>query len=141
DPTHQANRGDHWVLDLDGGTSWGTAAPLPNPRDHLGYAGLGGKAYAVGGQHLDETSTNQAEVDAYDPATDTWTPVAPLPIPTGHNHTSTFVLNGRVVVAGGETNGARFPADVRGDDPHAHISVAPAPLPAPRPSGRAAPHR
>src|SRR5262249_20334178 len=45
------DRGDHWVLDLDGGSAWSAAAPLPNPRNHLGYAELNGLAYAIGGQH------------------------------------------------------------------------------------------
>ena len=76
---------------------------MPNPRNHLGYAALNGKAYAIGGQYLNNHDTGvQSEVDAYDPARDTWTAVAPLPLPTGHIHTSTFTLNGRVVVAGGD---------------------------------------
>jgi N-acetylneuraminic acid mutarotase len=119
------DRGDHWVFDLDAGTGWTDAAPLPNPRNHLGYADLGGLAYAVGGQHLlDETSANQAEVDAYDPGSDSWTVVAPLPVPTGHIHTSTFVLNGRLVIAGGETNGGQYLADVREYDPAGNTWVA-----------------
>src|SRR5262249_41900049 len=68
DPTLH-DRSEHWVLDLDGGTNWTSAAPLPNPRNHLGYTDLNGKAYAIGGQHLlDEGSGNQTEVDAYEPA-------------------------------------------------------------------------
>src|SRR5262249_44583395 len=69
--------------------------------------------------------------DAYDPATDTWTPVAPLPVPTGHNHNSTFVLDGRIVVAGGETNGGRYLADVKAYDPDADVWVAFPALPEP----------
>jgi N-acetylneuraminic acid mutarotase len=137
DANRQTDKADHWVLDLDGGTSWTSAAALPNPRDHLGYTDLGGKAYAVGGQHIDETSTNQDEVDAYDPATDTWTAVASLPVPTGHIHTSTFVGNGRIVVAGGQTNGGRYLADVKEYDPDTNTWVALPSLPEPRQAGDA----
>jgi N-acetylneuraminic acid mutarotase len=129
DATFQ-DRGDHWVLNLDGGTAWVSAAPMPNPRNHLGYTDLGGLAYAIGGQHaLDEGAGNQAEVDAYDPSTDTWTAVAPLPIPRGHVHTSTFVLGSRIVIVGGETNGGRDLADVTEYDPTADNWVALTPLP------------
>jgi N-acetylneuraminic acid mutarotase len=126
------DRADHWVLDLDGGTGWTSAAPLPNPRNHLGYIDLNGLAYAIGGQHqLDEAAGNQAEVDAYDPSTDTWTAVAPLPVPRGHAHTSTFVLNGQIVIAGGETNGPRILADVTAYNPDTDSWTALPPLPMP----------
>jgi N-acetylneuraminic acid mutarotase len=124
------DRGDHWVLNLDGGTSWTSAAALPNPRNHLGCADLGGLAYAIGGQHgFDEAAGNQAEVDAYDPATDTWTTAAPLPSPRGHVHTSTFDLNGGIIIVGGETNGPSVLADVTEYDQHTNTWVALPPLP------------
>jgi N-acetylneuraminic acid mutarotase len=138
DAARQTDKADHWVLNLDDPSSgWTRAADLPNPRDHLGAVALNGKAYAVGGQHLDEVSTNQTEVDAYDPATDTWTQVAALPVPTGHNHQSTFVRNGRIVVAGGETNGGQFLADAREYDPDLDSWVALPSLPQPRQAGDA----
>jgi N-acetylneuraminic acid mutarotase len=138
DANRQSDKADHWALNLDDpGAGWVRAADLPNARDHLGAVALNGKAYAVGGQHLDETSTNQAEVDAYDPATDTWAPVAPLPVPTGHNHQSTFVLNGRIVVAGGQTNGGQYLAALEQYDPAANNWVALPPLPEARQAGNA----
>ncbi|MCE2541279.1 MAG: hypothetical protein J4G16_13120 [Acidobacteria bacterium] len=46
---------------------------------------------------------DQARVDVYDPATDTWT--AGPPLPKGHSHAegSTFVHDGRIYMAGGHT--------------------------------------
>jgi N-acetylneuraminic acid mutarotase len=127
------DRGEHWVLDLDSGTGWTIAAPMPNPRNHFGYTDLGGLAYAIGGQYLgNETTDNQDEVDAYDPGTDTWTAVAPLPVPTGHVHTSTFTLNGRIVIAGGETNSTNpLLGDMREYDPGTNTWVELPPLPIP----------
>jgi Kelch motif len=104
---------DHWVLQLDGGSEWTSAAPLPNPRNHIGGAVLNGWIYAVGGQHLeDEQRGNQSSVHAYDPKTDTWTAVADLPRPLGHISASTVESNGCLFVAGGITQGSQEVANV-----------------------------
>ena len=44
----------------------------------------------------------QSQVDCYDPETDTWTTVAPLPDVRSHTVASTFVMNGTIIVLGGE---------------------------------------
>ncbi|THF85556.1 hypothetical protein E7T09_16525 [Deinococcus sp. KSM4-11] len=96
--------GDHWTLSLDAPTTWRSLAPLPVPRNHLGGVALGGLIYAVGGQHLgDEAHGDLTDVHAYDPATNTWRAVAPLPLPLGHITSSTVAWQQRVVVAGGVT--------------------------------------
>lgn len=96
---------DHYVLNLDTGV-WSSAAPLPNPRNHLGGVGLNGKVYAVGGQHdRQEATSNQAQVDVYDPATNTWSRAADLPQGRGHINSSVFAVNGRMMVIGGTVNG------------------------------------
>jgi N-acetylneuraminic acid mutarotase len=93
-----------WMLDVAGGASgWVRRADLPDPRNHLGWAVIGGRIYAVGGQHLNDSTKAQAELDRYDPATDTWTRLAPLPVARSHVMDSTFVVGGRLVVAGGWT--------------------------------------
>jgi N-acetylneuraminic acid mutarotase len=125
--------GDHWVLDLDNpAAGWFAAAPLPNPRNHFGYALLNGRIYAIGGQHLkDERFGAQDDVHAYDVASGSWRQVADLPFPRSHTHTATVVLNGRIVLAGGLTNGS-FPvtiADVVSYDPGANAWIALPPLP------------
>ncbi|THF71442.1 glycosyl hydrolase [Deinococcus sp. Arct2-2] len=126
---------EHWVLQLDGGTSWTTAAPLPNPRNHLGGTVLNGKIYALGGQHLgDENAGNQSAVHAYDPAANTWTARASLPLPIGHINASTVVQNGRIVVISGVTQNSAEVANVSEYDPAANTWTALTPLPAPRQS-------
>ncbi|GHF37466.1 hypothetical protein GCM10017781_12700 [Deinococcus metalli] len=95
---------DHFVLSLDAPTMWHTAAPLPRARNHLGAAVLDGVIYVVGGQHLgDEAYGDVTEVERYDSATDTWTAVAPLPVPLGHVSASTVVWNSKVLAIGGVT--------------------------------------
>jgi N-acetylneuraminic acid mutarotase len=91
--------------------AWSAGAPLPTPRGALAVVVLDGKIHAIGGnaanaaaldpdEHnpaLDGSSVGTHEV--YDPATDTWTRLAPLP--TGRNHLAAAVLNGRIHAVGG----------------------------------------
>ena len=112
---------DHWVLDLDNPSAgWVAKAPLPDPRNHLGYAVLNGKIYAIGGQHqLNESAGLDATVSVYDPATDTWSSAAPLPAPRSHLHNSTFVYEGRIICAGGTDTGDVASNQVLAYDPAA----------------------
>lgn len=135
--------GSHYVLDMNADvTTWTTAAPLPLGRHHMGSAVLGGKIYAVGGQ---TGQTGKAgistldNVDAYDPATDSWHTVAPLKLPRSHISDSTFVMDGRIVVAGGETAHDVGTRDVSAYDPATNTWTALTPLPSPRIGSVAAP--
>lgn len=106
--------GDHWTLDLgptadpsDDATSWQVAQDIPNPRNHMAGISLGGLVYGIGGQlGGDEVNGNQADVHVFDPGTGLWSSVADLPVPLGHVTASTFIVNGRILVAGGVTEGA-----------------------------------
>ncbi len=100
--------GDHWVLDpTDPQGTWQALAPMPNPRNHLGGAAAGGRIYALGGQHLGDENTNDvAEVDEYNPATNSWRPVASLAKPRGHLGPCTVERNGRIMVVSGVTMGS-----------------------------------
>ncbi|MDE0828491.1 MAG: hypothetical protein OSB03_04775 [Vicinamibacterales bacterium] len=99
---------DHWVLDLDGwangSAQWTHAAPMPVPRNQFACVTFGGKIYAMGGQfHHDSEQLDQARVDIYDPATDSWS--AGPPLPKGHSHAEggTFVHGDRIYMVGGHT--------------------------------------
>jgi len=125
---------DHWMLDLDRqDLGWQRRAALPVARNHLGGGALGGRVYAVGGQFGgNESSGNRAEVHRYDPATDRWTAVAPLPAPRGHTTASVFAHRGRLVVAGGTVNGNVASSDVTAYDPAANAWMRLPSLPAGR---------
>lgn len=130
--------GDHWVFQVDSENStWRNAAPLPNPRNHMGGIEAGGKVYAVGGQHLgDQQDGNQNSFQVYDPATDLWKSLAPLPIPKGHVTASTLERNGRVIVITGITNGkgGKTVATIEEYNPAIDQWTALLPLPEPRQS-------
>jgi N-acetylneuraminic acid mutarotase len=101
------DRTEHWTFDLDGdldgGTVWQEAAPLSPARNHFGAEVLDGKIYAVGGQQgWDENSTKSDLVSVWDPLTGVWEEVAALPKPIAHIGNSVTVMNGRIIVVGGE---------------------------------------
>jgi N-acetylneuraminic acid mutarotase len=103
DSGRTADFGDAWRLDVsDPFATWQSIAPLPNPRNHMGWGVLNGQVYVVGGMHLTVASTAQGDLNRYDPATNTWTSLAPLPYPRDHVMDSTFTdVYGRLVVVGG----------------------------------------
>lgn len=57
---------------------WVARSPLPEPREGLQVAFANGHIYAMGGINTGAASTT-VRVDAYDPATDTWTTVSDMP--------------------------------------------------------------
>ena len=126
---------EHWVFNLDGGSTWTSAAPLPNPRNHTAGTVLNGLIYALGGQHLgDEQGGEQASVQSYDPATNSWTERAPLPLPLGHINSSTVIFEGRIVVIAGVTMKSLEVANVSAYDPASDAWSALPPLPEARQS-------
>ena len=74
-----------------GADQWKTLpSSLPTPRSGLAAAALDGKIYLVGGITTAPVDT----VDVYDPATDTFSSAAPLPVKT--SSASAVALDGRV---------------------------------------------
>lgn len=121
-PDGMTDSDDHWTLNLDNqAAGWASAAPMPDARNHLGYASVGGKVYAIGGQHvLDESGGVDATVNVYDPATDTWDTAAPLPLRRSHLHNSTFVYNDKIYCIGGTDFGGNASSQILTYDPVAN---------------------
>jgi N-acetylneuraminic acid mutarotase len=124
----------HYVLDVAGGAAaWTTAAPLPIGRHHLGMAAIGGALYVVGGQQgHDGALVPRTEVDAYDPASDTWTTKAPISPARNHHGSTTVVVNERIVVMGGQINHGQSVSNVSEYDPETDIWRSLPSLPAAR---------
>jgi len=106
----------HWYLDMDETElQWRSLAPLRNARNHLGGGVHSGKIYAVGGQHLElEYTANQDAVEMYDPCTNRWVFVAPMPEPRGHITNSMSAFREGIIVVGGVINGDLY-EDTRSD--------------------------
>ena len=83
-------------------------APMPAPRNQFSTVVVQGKIYVLGGQfHHDSRSgkpaLDQARVDIYDPATDSWSAGTELPAPHSHSENSTFLYEGQIYVIGGRS--------------------------------------
>jgi N-acetylneuraminic acid mutarotase len=95
--------------------SWRDGAPMPTPRGALALAVLDGKIHAIGGnaaggadltpqQHGTPRSDHSVGThEVYDPASDTWTRLAPMP--TSRNHLGAAVVAGKIHVVGGRVPG------------------------------------
>jgi N-acetylneuraminic acid mutarotase len=131
--------GVHYVLNLDNPTTWTSAASLPSARSHMGYVALGGKIYALGGQFGNDDALETTNlVHVWDPASPgTWTARASMPSKISHMSSSTFVLNGRIVIAGGETDHGDPTDNVLEYDPLSNTWDSLTDLPAERFSGAA----
>ncbi len=134
----RADRGEHWILDLDKTSAgWTSAATLPNGRSHLAAVVLGGKIYVIGGQRkYDDDAIAQTDVHVWDPARPSgWTKLASLARGISHHNASTVVRNGRIIVLGGETAPHRPTNKVSSYDPSTNRWTDLAPLPSSRTSG------
>jgi N-acetylneuraminic acid mutarotase len=83
---------------------WTTKAPMPTPRSHLAIGEVNGRLYAVGGYKSRTCCPDPfiATVEAYDPATDTWTSKASMP--TARGDFGVGVVNGILYAVGGQNS-------------------------------------
>jgi non-specific serine/threonine protein kinase len=90
---------------------WEERAPMAHAREHMAVVATGGRIFAVGGRaHGQDSDELGSAVERYDPATNTWESLTPLPYPrSGLNGAP---ARGGVIVAGGETSRKVF-ADVQ----------------------------
>ncbi len=116
---------------------WQPAAPSPVPRFEGATAVVDGRLYAFGGFGAGGNLPAQANVDVYDPATNTWTGRAPMP--RAVTHVQAAVVGSRVFLGGGFEGPSGGPpiAVVQVYDTLANTwsTTAVPDLPAPRASG------
>ena len=133
---NRTDRAEHWQLALDGGMAWTSAAPLPVAVNHHGAAVLDGKIYSIGGQKgQDSSAVAQASVYVWNPSSGAWTAAKSLPKARSHVMMSSFVVNGRLLVAGGDSVPNRAVSDVTVYDPTTATWTSLTPLPAARMAG------
>lgn len=82
------------------GSRWSEKADLPVQRGYVPAIALNGMIYTAGGSEWDGTTlADSADSFKYDPGTNTWTPIANIPRPTGE--TKAVVVDNEVWVLGG----------------------------------------
>lgn len=96
--------------------NWTTKAPMPTPRIGVRVGVANGIVYAVGGHNGAPGSyVATATVEAYDPVTDTWTTMAPMP--ERRSLHAVGVVNGILYVAGGGVENGPILSTVFAYDP------------------------
>lgn len=96
---------DEWLDNPSKPAKWkNDLAPLPIKRNHFSTIVLGGKIYAIGGQfgHDCGGGEDQNYSHVYDPVTDKWTALPPMPTPRSHTEGSSFALDGKIYLVGGQ---------------------------------------
>jgi len=118
-PDGNTDAREHLVWDAGSGIAWSAAAPLANPRNHGGGAATHGSFFAISGRHgWDEVGGDDPALDAFDPATDSWTSRAPMPVPRSEIGAATVTMSdGRLLVVGGSIPGKNPSGDVLVYDP------------------------
>ena len=92
-------RGQTDAFDLATGV-WTARAPIPTARGGAAAAVLDGRIHVAGGEGNPATASGVfAEHDAYDPATDSWSTLAPMRTP--RHGTGAAAHDGRLYVPGG----------------------------------------
>ncbi len=111
--------------------SWEVKKEPMFPRSNHAVAALGDKIYVFGGND----SPNKAEL--YDPGTDSWKELAPIPSPRMHINYSAAVCNNNIYLIGGleKKGGIYYDADSNKNemyDPMNNAWIEKASLPSPR---------
>ncbi|NJO03019.1 MAG: hypothetical protein HC880_16235, partial [Bacteroidia bacterium] len=119
DPEAECDVDVHLVYDLDepsaGWQDYTDSSPMPEARNHFGTAVNAGKLYTIGGQHghdpgcptIPVPTIDVADVHMYDPITDKWTKLPDFLNSESHMEPSTFALDGKVYVVGGQIQGRK----------------------------------
>src|SRR6185312_89982 len=81
------------------GESWSQVADMPTPREHLAAVSDGVYVYAVGGRNL-SADENSPALQRFNPASGTWDDLPDMPTPRGSYGAA--IIDGRIVVVGGE---------------------------------------
>jgi N-acetylneuraminic acid mutarotase len=93
--------------------AWSAVTTMPTPREHLAVAAGDGRLWTGGGRANGDDSPAMAEVaEVYDPATDAWATLPPLPTPRGG--VAGAWVAGRFVTVGGETFSPNPFANIQG---------------------------
>lgn len=124
-----------WFDALDPRTgTWRRLPDAPHARDHFQVAVIDGKLYAAGGRRS-SAATNQVlqltvpEVDVFDFATNRWSTLPPASnLPTPRAGSMSAVVDGRLLIMGGETIQQLAHSEVEALDPRTQRWTTLAPM-------------
>lgn len=103
------NQSAIYTLNLDDSSAkWTLKGNMPGANNHFGMVTLNGKIYTVGGQTgNDATAVFKNTLLSYDPTSAKWTQLTSFGSPNrSHIGASTVVYKGKIIMFGGESEGA-----------------------------------
>ena len=106
--------------------TWLVKAKMPTPRTNLAVVSLNNKIYALGGNTAMEIN------EGYEPETDTWQNLAPLPTPRMHINCSGAAIQDKIYIIGGLAKWFTISDKNEVYDPSTDSWRECAPLPTPR---------
>lgn len=96
--------------------TWTPKADLSRDRAVIAAVALEGKIYAIGGHRgTSNTAVGQTIAEVYDPASDTWTRIADLPVDRGN--AAVAAVDGKIYVIGGSNILGNSQSEVNMYDP------------------------
>ncbi len=111
--------------------TWAAKTSMPSPRWAPSSAAVSGILYVVGGTDgCYNPNPGMNTIEAYDPATNTWTTKAPMP--TTRRNFAVGAVNGILYAVGGISNGGGIIATVEAYDPATNTWSTKAPMPTAR---------
>ena len=111
------------------GGTWTRGPAMPTQRGEVAAAVLDGRLYVAGGFGLPMRSQSAA-FEAYDPGSDGWRELAPLP--EARDHSALTAIGARLYLSGGNAEGFVRRANLWVYDPATDHWSAAAPMPEPR---------
>lgn len=114
---------DDWLAAPSQPAPWkNVLAPMPLKRNHFSTVVLGGKIYAIGGQygHDCKGGLDKQYAHVYNPATNTWSSLPLLPTTRSHTEGSSFAIDGKIYIVGGQITNASNTNKVTIFDPAAN---------------------
>lgn len=83
--------------------TWSTKAPMPTARNGLAVVAVNGRIFAIGGAtNFNPWTNNLNVVEEYDPSTDTWTSLEPMP--TSRSLLGASIVDYKIYAIGGWNN-------------------------------------
>lgn len=82
--------------------NWERLSPMPNAQGGIAAAAVDGRLYVFGGEYFGASGSGvHRESWAYDPATDAWSRISPMPVP--RHGLGAVAIDGSIYVIGGAT--------------------------------------
>ena len=104
-----------WASAVDGTLAWSTLTPLPSAKGDLAAVAYSSTVFVLGGfsdtgPSFSPTDTYHTAMEAYDPSTDAWTSMPPMPsdFDVGSRWGGAGIVGSSIYYVGGDNDGTAY---------------------------------